>query len=68
MTWASVIDVVGMPKVYDLLNDPGETQDVLFPNTWVPRRALVQLGEHVASLREHPPIPMGAPDPYEPGK
>jgi len=65
-TWASPIEDYGMPKIYDLLNDPGETQDVLFPNTWVPRKALVQLSEHAASLREHPPIPMGAPDPYEP--
>jgi arylsulfatase len=37
---------------------------VLFPHTWVPKAALPQLMEHVASLK--PPIPAGAPDPYEP--
>ena len=41
---------------------------VLFPHTWVPKAALPQLEEHVASLKKHPPIPAGAPDPYEPPK
>jgi hypothetical protein len=27
---------------------------------------LPQLQEHVLSLRKNPPIPSGAPDPYEP--
>jgi arylsulfatase len=57
-----------MPRVYNLLNDPQERDNVLFPNTWVPKAALVQLEEHVASLKEHPPIPSGTPDPYEPPK
>jgi arylsulfatase len=57
-----------MPRVYNLLNDPQERDNVLFPNTWVPKAALVQLEEHVASLKKHPPIPAGAPDPYEPPK
>ena len=55
-----------MPKIYNLLVDPGETQDVLFPNTWVPRKALPLLERHIASLRENPPIRVGAPDPYTP--
>ncbi len=58
----------GMPRVYNLLSDPRESVNVLFPNTWVPKAALGQLGEHVASLKEYPPIPTGAPDPYEPPK
>ena len=53
-------------RVYNLLVDPGETENVLFPNTWVPRKALLVLEEHVASLRANPPIEVGAPDPYEP--
>jgi arylsulfatase len=56
----------GMPRVYDLLTDPRESQNVLFPNTWVPKAALGQLGEHVASLRANPPIKPGTVDPYEP--
>jgi len=55
-----------MPRVYNLLNDPQERDNVLFPNTWVPKAALVQLEEHVQSLKEHPPIPAGALDPYQP--
>ena len=48
------------------MNDPGERDNVLFPHTWVPKAALPQLEEHVASLKEFPPIPTGTPDPYEP--
>ena len=55
-----------MPKIYDLLADPGETQDVLFPNTWVPRKAIPLLQRHVVSLRQNPPIAPGTPDPYTP--
>jgi arylsulfatase len=58
----------GMPRVYNLLTDPQERQNVLFPNTWVTKAALGQLGEHVASLQAHPPIKPGALDPYEPPK
>ena len=65
-SWAGATRTFEMPKVYDLLADPGETQDVLFPNTWVPRKALPLLQEHVASLRRNPPIAMGTPDPYTP--
>jgi arylsulfatase len=56
----------GMPRVYNLLTDPGETQNVLFPNTWVPKLALAQLVEHTESLRSNPPIRPGTPDPYQP--
>ena len=54
------------PRVYNLLNDPGERDNVLFPYTWVAEKALPQMLEHVASLKEYPPIPPGTPDPYTP--
>jgi arylsulfatase len=57
-----------MPRVYNLLSDPQERDNVLFPNTWVPKAALVQLEEHVKSLRMYPPIKPGTPDPYKPPK
>jgi arylsulfatase len=57
-----------MPRVYNLLSDPQERDNVLFPATWVPKAALGQLGEHVKSLQEHPPIPSGALDPYRPAE
>jgi arylsulfatase len=58
----------GVPRVYNLYKDPGETQNVLFPETWVPKAALGQLGAHVVSLRKEPPIKPGQTDPYEPPK
>lgn len=64
--WAAVLRTYTMPRVYNLLTDPQERDNILFPNTWVPKAALGQLVEHVASLRTHPPIPAGALDPYEP--
>jgi hypothetical protein len=48
--------------------DPVETLNVFFPHTWVPKAALGQLGQHVGSLRQEPPIKAGTPDPYEPKK
>ena len=58
----------GMPRVYNLIKDPGETQNVLFPETWVPKAALGQLGAHAMSLRQEPPIKPGTKDPYTPPK
>jgi arylsulfatase len=55
-----------MPRLYNLLTDPQERNNVLFPHTWVPKAAFGLLAEHVASLKQHPPIPSGAPDPYTP--
>jgi hypothetical protein len=52
----------GMPKLY---KDPGERENVLFPNTWVPRAARAPLIEHAISLKNFPPI---KPDPYTPQK
>lgn len=54
------------PRVYDLLNDPHERNNVLFPHTWAAEKALPQMLEHLASFKEYPPIPPGTPDPYEP--
>lgn len=64
--WNGVLRQYTMPRVYNLMNDPGEVDNVLFPHTWVPKAALPQLEEHVKSLKEYPPIPTGTPDPYEP--
>lgn len=54
------------PRVYNLLNDPGERDNVLFPYTWVAEKALPQLGEHLATFQKYPPIAPGTPDPYTP--
>lgn len=56
------------PRVYNLLNDPHERDNVLFPHTWVAEKALPQMLEHLASFKQYPPVPPGTPDPYEPPK
>jgi arylsulfatase len=56
----------GTPRVYNLLTDPQERENVLFPATWVPKVALGLLVQHAVSLQTHPPIRPGAKDPYVP--
>ena len=65
-SWDDVLRTYTMPRVYNLMNDPQEKDNVLFPNTWVLKPALSQMEEHMASLRANPPVPTGAPDPYQP--
>jgi arylsulfatase len=66
--WNTVMRNYTMPRVFNLINDPREQDNVLFPHTWVLKAGLPQLEEHVASLKKYPPIPTGTPDPYEPPK
>ncbi len=54
------------PRVYDLINDPGERKDVLLVYTWAAEQALPLLGAHLATFKEYPAIPPGQPDPYQP--
>jgi arylsulfatase len=53
--WSAIMDTYTMPRIYNLLADPQERDNVIFPNTWVLRVALPQLEEHVASLRRKAP-------------
>ena len=64
--WNGQLRNYTMPRVYNLLTDPQERNNVLFPHTWVPKAALGQLEAHAASLKKHPPIKPGTPDPYTP--
>lgn len=66
--WNDKLTTYTMPRAYNLLTDPQERNNVLFPNTWVGKAALPQLEEHVASLKKYPPVPIGALDPYTPPK
>jgi len=66
--WNTILRTYTMPRVYNLLSDPQELDNVLFPHTWVLKAGLPQLEEHLASLKKYPPIPTGAPDPYRPPK
>ncbi|MEP4149261.1 MAG: arylsulfatase [Halioglobus sp.] len=64
--WNTPMRSYTMPRVYNLINDPMEKDNVIFPHTWVLKAGLPQLEEHVASLKKHPPISPGTPDPYTP--
>lgn len=64
--WNGELRTYTMPRAYNLLSDPQEKDNVLFPHTWIPKAALPQLEEHAASLKKFPPIPAGTLDPYEP--
>jgi arylsulfatase A-like enzyme len=64
--WNGELREYTMPRVYNLISDPQERDNVLFPHTWVPKAALGQLEEHVASLQASPPIKPGTLDPYVP--
>lgn len=66
--WNGVLREYTMPRVYNLMNDPFERDNVLFPNTWVLRAGAPLLKEHAASLKKHLPVPTGALDPYIPPK
>ena len=59
---------VSFLRTYNLLTDPGETESRTVPDSWVSKAALVHLDKHLKSLKEHPPIPIGAPDPCTPPK
>jgi arylsulfatase len=64
--WNGVLREYTMPRLYNLINDPQERDNVLFPHTWVPKAALPQLEAHLISLKKYPPVPTGAKDPYSP--
>jgi arylsulfatase len=66
--WNGTLREYTMPRVYNLINDPQERDNVLFPHTWVTKAGLPQLEEHIASLKDYPPIPAGTLDPYKPPK
>jgi arylsulfatase len=72
-TMRSVIERPGMPRLYNLLTDPKEQYDLIEKggragedNFWVMPPISKLVGEHLASLKREPPIPLGTPDPYVP--
>jgi len=53
-----------IPMVYNLFTDPREEKPT--PDSWVVGPVLKIVGEYDRSVKEHPLIPMGTPDPYKP--
>lgn len=57
---------LGVPRLIDLYVNPREEDDKLSTDSWVVGPMLKMVGEFEASLKKHPLIPMGTPDPYRP--
>jgi arylsulfatase len=56
-----------VPKLVNLLTNPTEDwDDGLLRNSWVAVPIFKVLHDFEASLKKYPPIPMGAPDSYQP--
>ena len=58
-----------LPRFYNLYTDPKESYPLLpasLGNLWVRWPAGQVLTDHLASLKEEPPVPAGMPDPYTP--
>jgi arylsulfatase len=74
-TMRAVIENPGMPRVYNLLTDPKELYDLVEhggrdgeDNFWVMPAVMKLVMAHYQSLGAEPPIPLGTPDPYVPGR
>jgi arylsulfatase A-like enzyme len=58
---------LGTPKAFDLITDPKEEYPATaLRNTWNARPAMKIVVEFEESLKKHPPIQPGTPDPYRP--
>jgi arylsulfatase len=53
-----------VPTIYNLYADPREEKPTA--DTWVVGPVLKIVGEYEQSVKQHPLIPMGTPDPYTP--
>ena len=74
-TMRSNIERPGMPRLYNLLTDPKEEYDLIEKggewgekNFWVMPPISKLVNEHARSLVDEPPIRLGTPDPFVPGK
>ena len=57
---------LGVPRLFNLYDDPGERRDVFLPtNTWVRRPAMAAVEQFWISTEAHPLIAAGTPDPYD---
>jgi arylsulfatase len=55
-----------LPKIINLLTDLKEERDVGAQHSWVADPVVKIIGELEGSLKRHPPIKVGTPDPYRP--
>ena len=55
-----------MPFLFDLYTNPQEDENKPALDTWVIGPVLKMMGAFEESVKTHPLIPMGTPDPYRP--
>ena len=65
--WWTPAAKLGVPKIFDLVKDPKEEYGAtLTPDGWVVIPMMKLVGEFEASVKKHPLIAPGTPDPYVP--
>jgi arylsulfatase len=57
---------LGIPLLFNLYTNPQEIEEKVTPDTWIIGPALKMVADFEASLKKHPLIAMGTPDPYAP--
>ncbi|WP_322102980.1 arylsulfatase [Paraburkholderia sp. J41] len=67
--WWTPPTQLGVPKIFDLLNDPTEEYGkTLTPDGWTAGPMMKIVSDFRSSVKKYPLIPPGAPDPYKPAK
>jgi len=54
------------PYIFNLIQDPKEESNIALEANWVRNVIMPMVHDFRQSLRDHPPIPPGTPDPYTP--
>ena len=57
---------LGIPLIFNLYDNPREDEEKIFTQTWVVGPILKMVAEFEESVKTHPLIKMGTPDPYTP--
>jgi arylsulfatase A-like enzyme len=57
---------LGLPLMLNLYTNPREDEEKLAVETWILGPMLKMVAEFEASVKTHPLIPTGTPDPYQP--
>lgn len=58
---------LSLPHLFNLYTNPREDEEKLSVDSWVVGPVLKMVGAFDESVKKHPLIPMGTPDPYQPG-
>jgi len=65
-TMVSKAAKLGIPLLFNLYTNPREDEEKVATETWVIGPILKMVAAFEASVKKHPLIPMGTPDPYTP--